>query len=63
MRSENGKWEARMTSKFEENDGDGTARIQSYLTNSDLNSKLEEDMKCKGFNDSLKSMFVIPQGD
>lgn len=39
MRSEKGKWEAQMTSKFEENDGDGTARTQSYLTNSDLNSK------------------------
>lgn len=63
MRSEKGKWEAQMTSKFEENDGDGTARTQSYLTNSDLNSKLEEDMECKGFNDSLKSMFVIHQGD
>lgn len=64
--SKKGKWEAQKESKtlnFEENYGDaGTAREQSYLVNSDLNSKLE-DTKCIGFNDSLKSMFVRHQRD
>lgn len=36
----------------------GMARNPSYLVNSDLNSELKENKNCRGFNDSLKSMFV-----
>lgn len=60
--SEKGKLEAQRdskTSNFEENNGDaGMTREQSYLINSDLNSELKEDKNCRGFNDSLKSVFV-----
>lgn len=47
------------TPNSEEKNGDsGMAREQSYLDNSDLNSVLTEDKNYRGFNDSLKSMFV-----
>ena len=65
--SEKDKLEAQKDSKmlnFEENDRDtAMAREQNYLVNSDLNSEFEEDTKCTGFNDSLKSVFVRHQRD
>lgn len=62
MLSEKGKLEAQKdskTSNLEETDGDaGMAREQSYLVTSDLNSELKEGKNCRGFNDSLKTVFV-----